>query len=56
VAVKVGGKATDAAADVAAAIDRAEKAVRAAEPVATSIYVEPDVFRADHARAEDTSG
>lgn len=48
VAVKVGVKATDSAADVATAIDRAEVAIRAAEPTATSIYVEPDLYRPDH--------
>jgi cation diffusion facilitator family transporter len=45
VAVKIGVTPTDSAAEVAAAIDRAEVAVRAAVPAATSIYVEPDVFR-----------
>jgi cation diffusion facilitator family transporter len=45
VAVKIGVRATDSAADVAAAIDRAEQAVRAVEPVATAIYIEPDLFR-----------
>jgi cation diffusion facilitator family transporter len=52
VAVKVGVRATDNAADIASAIDRAERAVRAAEPTATSIYVEPDIFRADYAPAD----
>jgi cation diffusion facilitator family transporter len=56
VAVKIGVDATDRAADVAAAIDRAEEAVRTAEPTATSIYIEPDVFRANHATAGDASG
>jgi cation diffusion facilitator family transporter len=56
VAVKVGVRGTDTAADVAAAIDRAEHAVRSAEPTATSIYVEPDVYRAGHAPAERPSG
>jgi cation diffusion facilitator family transporter len=45
VAVKIGVAATDSAADVAAAIDRAEVAMRTAVPAATSIYVEPDLFR-----------
>jgi len=45
VAVKIGVVATDSAADVAAAIERAEVAVRTAVPAATSIYVEPDLFR-----------
>jgi cation diffusion facilitator family transporter len=45
VAVKIGVAATDSAAEVAAAIDRAEVAMRGAVPAATSIYVEPDLFR-----------
>lgn len=45
VAVKIGVGATDSAAEVAAAIDRAEVAMRSAVPSATSIYVEPDLFR-----------
>jgi len=56
VAVKVGVRGTDSAAEVAAAIDRAERAVRSAEPTATSIYVEPDVYRAGHAPAGRPSG
>jgi cation diffusion facilitator family transporter len=48
VAVKVAVEPTDSAAEVAAAIDRAEVAVRSAEPMATSIYVEPDIYRAGH--------
>lgn len=44
-AVKIGVPPTDSAADVAATIDRAEQAVRSVEPTATSIYVEPDIFR-----------
>jgi cation diffusion facilitator family transporter len=45
VAVKIGVAATDSAADVAGAIDRAEVATRSAVPAATSIYIEPDLFR-----------
>jgi cation diffusion facilitator family transporter len=56
VAVKVGVRATDSAADVAVAINRAELAVRAAEPTATSIYVEPDLYRADYTSAKKPSG
>jgi cation diffusion facilitator family transporter len=52
VAVKIGVHAGDSAADIAAAIDRAERAVRSAEPTASAIYVEPDVFRADYAPAD----
>src|SRR4051812_11499437 len=56
VAVKVGVRGSDSAGDVAAAIDRAEKAIRSAEPTATAIYVEPDVFRSDYVPAERPSG
>jgi divalent metal cation (Fe/Co/Zn/Cd) transporter len=56
VAVKVGVRATDSAADVAVAINRAELAVRAAEPTATSIYVEPDLYRTDYTPAKRPSG
>ena len=52
VAVKIGVRAADSAADIAAAIDRAEIAIRAAEPTASAIYVEPDVFRADYVPAD----
>jgi cation diffusion facilitator family transporter len=45
VAVKIGVAATDSAADVAGTIDRAEVAMRSVVPAATSIYVEPDLFR-----------
>jgi len=54
VAVKIGVRATDVAADVAATIDRAERAIRAAEPTASSIYVEPDIYRADYVPADRT--
>jgi divalent metal cation (Fe/Co/Zn/Cd) transporter len=37
---------------IAQAIDDAEQAVRAAEPTARVIYLEPDVFRHDYAPAE----
>jgi cation diffusion facilitator family transporter len=56
VAAKIGVPATDSAAEVSATVDRAERAVRAAEPRATSIYLEPDLFRADYAPAERPSG
>jgi cation diffusion facilitator family transporter len=55
VAVKVGVRATDSAADVAAAIDRAERAVRSAEPTASAIYIEPDLYRADYTPADRPS-
>jgi cation diffusion facilitator family transporter len=47
VAAKVGVRRTDSAADVAAAIDGAERRVREAEPVARLVYLEPDIYRAD---------
>ena len=39
-----GGAAT--AADVAAAIDAAERRIRTAVPIARVIYIEPDIYRA----------
>lgn len=36
------------AVDIAATIDEAERAIRAAEPTARVIYLEPDIYRADH--------
>ncbi|GAB3656447.1 cation diffusion facilitator family transporter [Nocardioides korecus] len=45
VAAKIAVTATDSAADVARAIDAAEEAVRAAEPSARVIYLEPDLQR-----------
>ena len=52
VAVKIAVTPTDSAAEVAATIDSAEAAVRAAEPLATDIYLEPDLDRADHQPAD----
>ncbi|HEX2894145.1 MAG TPA: cation diffusion facilitator family transporter [Marmoricola sp.] len=52
VAVKIGVRATDSAAEIASAIDSAERAVRSAEPTASSIYIEPDIYRTDYAPAE----
>jgi len=43
VAVKIAVPAAGSAADVAAAIDRAEDAVRRVEPTAQAVYIEPDV-------------
>ena len=45
VAVKVAVTGSDSAADVARAIDTAEVAIRAAEPTARVIYLEPDLQR-----------
>ena len=51
VAAKIGVRATDSAAQVAAGIDAAERRVRAAVPIAETIYLEPDIYhpsREDH--------
>ena len=45
VAAKIGVGAMTAAEDVARAIDQAERAIRAVEPTAGAIYLEPDIFR-----------
>jgi divalent metal cation (Fe/Co/Zn/Cd) transporter len=45
VAAKVAVDHDDTAASVAAAIDAAEAAVRAAEPTAAVIFLEPDIYR-----------
>ena len=53
VAAKIGVPTAGATADqVADAIDAAEEAVRAAEPTAQVIYLEPDIYRADYVPAE----
>jgi len=45
VAAKIAVRGSDSAAEVAAAIDEAERRVRAAEPIARVIYMEPDIRR-----------
>jgi hypothetical protein len=45
VAAKVAVRDTDTAAQVAAAVDTAERRVRAAVPIAKTIYLEPDIYR-----------
>ena len=52
VAAKIGVAPDADAAAIAAAIDAAEVAIRAAEPTAQQIYLEPDIYRADHVPAE----
>jgi cation diffusion facilitator family transporter len=52
VAAKVGVRGGTTADQVAEAIDAAEVAVRAAEPLAQVIYIEPDIYRADYVAAE----
>ena len=51
VAAKIAVPSDASAADVAATIDAAEAAVRQAEPIATALYLEPDLYRADYQRA-----
>jgi cation diffusion facilitator family transporter len=51
VAAKIAVPAAETAADVAATIDRAEIAIREAEPMVTSLYLEPDIYRADYTPA-----
>jgi cation diffusion facilitator family transporter len=55
VAAKIGVRATDTAAQVAAGIDAAEKRVRAAVPIAGTIYLEPDIYRPSRADQTDPS-
>jgi cation diffusion facilitator family transporter len=52
VAAKIAVRPADTAAQVAAGIDAAERRVREAVPIARTIYLEPDIYRAsreDHA-------
>ncbi len=48
VAMKVAVHSTDTATQVAEAIDEVETRVRAAVPTVTALYIEPDIYRADH--------
>ena len=48
VAAKIAVDPGDRATEVAAIIDRAEVAIREAEPMVTSLYLEPDIFRPDY--------
>ena len=58
--MKVAVSGTQSATEVAAAINAVEQRVRAAVPIARSLYIEPDIFdpgRADARRsAAATSG
>jgi cation diffusion facilitator family transporter len=45
VAAKIAVPESDAARQIAAGIDAAERRVRAAVPIATTIYLEPDIYR-----------
>jgi len=55
VAAKVGVRETDTAAQIATGINTAEGRVRSAVPIATTIYLEPDIYRANLADQEDPS-
>ena len=55
VAGKIAVRETDSAAQVAANINAAEKRVRAAVPIATTIYLEPDIYRPALADQTDPS-
>jgi cation diffusion facilitator family transporter len=52
VAAKIAVNAADSAAEVASIIDEAEMKIRAAEPVVTALYLEPDIYHADYQPAE----
>ncbi|HEU0042458.1 MAG TPA: cation diffusion facilitator family transporter [Jiangellaceae bacterium] len=56
VAAKVGVRAGQTSAAVAAAINNAEARVRAAVPEARHIYLEPDIYRPDEASTPSTDG
>ena len=51
VAAKIAVSPTDRATEIAEIIDRAEGSIREAEPMVTSLYLEPDIYRADYAPA-----
>ena len=51
VAAKIGVSATSTAQAVADTIDAAEVAVRAAEPMVTALYLEPDIYHEDYVPA-----
>jgi len=55
VAAKVAIHESDAAKQITAGIDAAERRVRAAVPVATTIYLEPDIYRPQQADRTDPS-
>ena len=51
VAAKIAVRGSDSAEAVAEAINRAEVNIREAEPMVTSLYLEPDIYHADYAPA-----
>jgi cation diffusion facilitator family transporter len=52
VAAKIAVNPTESAAEVASIIDAAEADIRAAEPVVTSLYLEPDIYDSGYVPAE----
>ena len=55
VAGKIGVPGTLTAAELAVGIDAAEKRIRAAVPIAETIYLEPDIYRPDQVDPADPS-
>jgi cation diffusion facilitator family transporter len=55
VAAKIAVRKSDTGAQVAAGIDAAERRVRAAVPIAGTIYLEPDIYRPSQADQTDPS-
>jgi cation diffusion facilitator family transporter len=55
VAAKIAVRAADTAAQVAEGIDAAERRVRAAVPIAQTIYLEPDIYHPSRADQTDPS-
>ncbi len=55
VAAKIGVRATDNARQIAEGINRAEQRVRAAVPIAKTIYLEPDLYRPSLVDTDDPS-
>ena len=55
VAAKIAVHGSDSAAQIAAGIDAAERRVRAAVPIAKTIYLEPDIYRPSEADQTDPS-
>ena len=51
VAAKIGVSSGASAAEVAETIDRAEVAIREAEPMVTALYLEPDIYKEGHVPA-----
>jgi cation diffusion facilitator family transporter len=55
VAAKIAVRPDDTAGQIVAGIDAAEKRVRAAVPIATTIYLEPDIYNRSQADLSDPS-